>query len=50
MHKKYIQFSLEQNYAIKALAKFMAELEREGVTYEVFQDGVNVKVELTGGY
>ena len=50
MNDQKLKFSLEQDYSIKAMATYLAQLVREGVTYKIHQDGPNVSVELTGGY
>lgn len=47
---KDIKFSLEQGYSIKAMATYLAQLEREAVTYTVFQNGPDITVRLTGGF
>lgn len=50
METKVIKFSLEQDYSVKAMAQYLAQLEREGVTYAIDQNGPSIKVKLTRGF
>ena len=45
-----LEFRLNNDTEMKALAVFLAQLVREGVTVRIKKDRVAVAVELTGGY
>ena len=50
MSEPYIWFDKkDENWAVD-LAKYLAQLIREGVTYSIRQDNTSVEVRLTGGF
>lgn len=49
MSSKYITFDADAE-GFRMLAIFLAQLEREGVTYSIGQDSVGIEITLTGGY
>jgi hypothetical protein len=49
MKRKYITFNTDAE-GFRMLAIFLAQLEKEGVTYSVSQDLAGFEVELTGGF
>ena len=49
MKRKYIGFNADAE-GYRMMAVFLAQLEKEGVTYSVSQDLVGFEVELTGGF
>lgn len=50
MRNDALKFDLQQDYSTKALATYLAQLVREGVTYTINQNGPEVTVKLTGGF
>lgn len=45
-----ISFNLSNEDEARAMAVYVAQLVREGVTFRMIQYGTNITVELTGGY
>lgn len=45
-----VRFDKKDSECETRLARFMAQLIREGITYRIRQDAFEYEVELTGGY
>jgi hypothetical protein len=50
MNDTSIEFKLSDAEEIKALAIYVAQLTKEGVTFKMLKDSIGIQVTLTGGF
>ena len=50
MNKVTIRFDFQKKKGVENFAKFISQLVREGVTFEVKNDEFGAEVTLTGGF